>query len=342
MTNKNRKIKIVQIGLGHDHAPMALRSILKNEDVFEFAGLYLPENEEVDFKEKSDEFKDIKRISLGEILNDSEIQAVAIETEEKNLTNYSLLAAEHNKHIHMDKPGGFELSDFEKLVRTVKKKNLVFHTGYMYRYNPEVMKLKRQIENGELGKVFSVEAQMSPIFPSTPEKCQWLDGFKGGMMFFLGCHLIDIIVGILGIPDNIIPFIKRTGNNDTTSEDFGMAVLEYPNAVSFAKSCASEKAGGGRRQIVVCGTEKTVEIKPIEIYDEGSASQMCTDVAYYRDNTWAPDEKIRSKGFDRYDGMMRHFAACTVGEIQNEYTPDYELTVYKCVLKACGYDVDYK
>ncbi len=70
---------------------------------------------------------------------------------------------------------------------------------------------------------------------------------------------------------------------------------------------------GGRRQVVVCGTKKTIEIKPIEIYDDGSASQMCTDVAYYQNNTWEPDEKIRSKGFDRYDGMMSHFADCVNG-----------------------------
>ena len=43
--NDKNKIKIVQIGLGHDHAPMALRSILKQEDIFEFCGLYIPENE---------------------------------------------------------------------------------------------------------------------------------------------------------------------------------------------------------------------------------------------------------------------------------------------------------
>ena len=92
-----------------------------------------------------------------------------------------------------------------------------------------------------------------------------------------------------------------------------MAVFEYDNAVSFAKCCAAEVAGGGRRQIVVCGTKKTIEIKPIEIYDDGSASQMCTDVAYYQNNTWEPDEKIRSKGFDRYDGMMSHFADCVNG-----------------------------
>lgn len=340
--NEKRKIKIAQIGLGHDHAPMVLRSILKQDDIFEFRGLYIHENEIDVFSEKVSEFSYVKTITLEEILNNSEIEAVAIETEERFLTQYSLLAAKHGKHIHMDKPGGMKLSDFEKLIDVVKEKKIQFHTGYMYRYNPEVIRLKEQIKNGELGEVFAVEAQMSPVFPSTTEKRQWLSNFKGGMMFFLGCHLVDIIVSIMGIPECIVPFIKSTGIDGTTSEDFGMAVLEYKNAVSFAKCCAAEVAGGGRRQIVVCGTKKTVEIKPIEIYDENSSSQMCADVAYYQNKTWEPDEKIRSKGFDRYDGMMKHFADCIKLTIENEYTPDYELLVYKCVLKACGYDINYK
>lgn len=85
-----------------------------------------------------------------------------------------------------------------------------------------------------------VEAQMSQVFPSTTEKRQWLSNFKGGMMFFLGCHIIDIIVSIMGVPKNIVPFIKSTGIDGTKSEDFGMAVLEY-KMVSRLQSAVQQK-----------------------------------------------------------------------------------------------------
>lgn len=336
-----RRVKIAQIGLGHDHASMVLRCILKQSEAFDFQGVYLSESEELKYKEKVQEFSDIKRLTLNEILSNPKIEAVAIETEEENLTKYAILAAEHNKHIHMDKPGSMDFSDFERLVEIAKKNKLQFHLGYMYRYNPEVIKLKKAIKNGELGEVFSVEAQMSPVFPATTEKRLWLSKFKGGMMFFLGCHLIDIIISIMGIPENIIPYNKRTGIDGITSEDFGFAVLEYKNSVCFARCCAAEVAGGGRRQIVVCGTKKTVEIKPIEIYAKADASDMCTDVAYYQNNPWEPDKKIRSKSFDRYDGMMIDFAENIRGISKNEYDHDYELLVYKCVMMACGYDINY-
>lgn len=63
------------------------------------------------------------------------------------------MAAEHKKHIHMEKPGGVQLSDFEKLISIVKNNKTIFHTGYMYRYNPYISELKEQIKNGELGDI---------------------------------------------------------------------------------------------------------------------------------------------------------------------------------------------
>ncbi|MBQ7960807.1 MAG: Gfo/Idh/MocA family oxidoreductase, partial [Clostridia bacterium] len=115
-----KKVRIAQIGLGHDHAPNTLRSLIKQSDIFEFEGLCLPENEMV-YADKI-EAGEAKIISLEDIFENPEIEAVAVETEEKNLTKYALMAINHGKHIHMDKPGGTEISDFERLINGVKEK----------------------------------------------------------------------------------------------------------------------------------------------------------------------------------------------------------------------------
>ena len=41
----------------------------------------------------------------------------------------------------------------------------------------------------------------------------------------------------------------------------------------------------------------------------------------------------------RYDTMMEGFAAICRGERVNEYTPDYELTLFKYLLMACGENI---
>ena len=237
-----RKIRIAQIGTScNSHGTEIWNSLKRQSDIFEIYGYAMPENEKEKFPDYTEAFKDYPELTVDEIMQNPEIEAVVIETEEIYLTKYAMLAAEHNKHIHMEKPGSAVLSDFEKLIKTVAKNKTVFHLGYMYRYNPYISKLMDRIKAGELGEIISIEAQMSGYHPT--ELRSWLNQFPGGIMFFLGCHLIDLILQIQGIPERIIPLNKSTGVNNIDSTDFGMAVLEYKNGVSFAKTTSIECGG---------------------------------------------------------------------------------------------------
>ena len=328
-----RKIKIAQIGTSmNSHGNSIINSLKKNSDVFELVGYHFPEKEHEKFSGKLPMFEGIKELTLEEILNNPEIEAVAIETEELYLTKYALLAAEHKKHIHMEKPGGIVLHDFERLIEIVKNNKTVFHTGYMYRYNPYIMELKEQIKNGEFGEILSVEAQMNGMQPQKVR--QWLENFPGGMTFYLGCHLIDLIYSIQGRPKNIIPLNKCSGVDGVTAKDFGMVVFEYENGTSFAKASAVELGGFERRQLVVTGTKKTVELKPLEWWVKGG--KIVTERYVRDDANWlVVAEKEISEAVDRYDSMMLSFAQMVRGEKQNPWNYDYELELFKIILEAC-------
>jgi len=328
-----RKVKIAQIGTSQNsHGNNIFNTLKRNSDVFEIVGYALPENEREKFPERMESFEDYREMSVEEILNDPEIEAVTVETEEIYLTKYATLVATHKKHIHMEKPGGLELAAFEKLIDMIKNNGTVFHIGYMYRYNPYIMELKEQIQHGEFGEIVSVEAQMNCVHP--PKVRQWLENFPGGIMFFLGCHLVDLILQLQGKPENIIPLSRSTGHMGVTAEDFGMAVFEYPSGVSFAKVNATEVGGFARRQLVVAGTKKTVELKPLEWYEAGG---LFTGKVEYTSNNWH-DAGVAGKSdiIDRYDKMMTSFAAMVRGEMENPYTYDYELELYRTLMKVCG------
>lgn len=329
-----KRIRIAQIGTStNSHGNSIFHSLKKQSDLFELVGFALPENEREKFPERMSEFEGCRELTVEQILADPTIDAVAVETEEIYLTQYALLAAQQGKHIHMEKPGGISLPDFERLIRAVKAKQTVFHTGYMYRYNPAIIDLLDRIQSGELGEILSVEAQMSCCHPKALR--DWLANFPGGMMFFLGCHLIDLVLRIQGNPTEIHPLSCSTGLDGVQSEDFGMAVLTYPHGVSFVKTIATEKGGFARRQLVVTGTKKTVEIKPLEMY--GDPDLQYTTVTEYASDNWGDTGTTYStEQFDRYDAMMASFAAMVRGEKQNPYTYEYELQLYKTVLRCCG------
>ena len=138
-----RKIRIAQIGLNeYSHSLKVLRSLKKQSDIFDFVGYVLPEGEKERLPKAAAEIAAaVPEMTLEQILTDPTIEAVAVETDEIYLTKYAIMAAEHGKHIHMEKPGGRELEDFRTLIELVQKNGKVFHTGYMYRYNPFIQEL---------------------------------------------------------------------------------------------------------------------------------------------------------------------------------------------------------
>lgn len=328
-----KPVRIALIGVNEfSHSIQIHTRFQELPECFEVVGIAYPENEEQRLPHKVEKFTHLPRLTVEQILNDPTIEAVAIETDEVYSTKYALMAAKAGKHVHMEKPGGLELPVFEELVKTVKEKDLTFCVGYMYRYNPYVQELFSAVESGELGEIVSVEAQMSRL--DKLELRQWLGNFKGGMMFFLGCHLIDIVYRIKGAPQKVHVFNKTTGMDGVCAKDFGTVVLEYPNGVSFIRSNAIERGGFRRRQIVVTGTKGTWEIKPLEW---GKESAIVTSRNITMEEGWKiPGVDSITEPFDRYKTMLTHFARCVRKEIENEFTPDYELEVYKLLLQCCG------
>lgn len=305
-------------------------------EVFEIVGYAIVEDERETCADRLDVFSGYPEMTVEEILADGSIEAVTVETDEIHLTKYATLAIRAGKHIHMEKPGSPSLPDFEELIRAAKETGCVLHLGYMYRYNAAVSELIERVRRGELGRIICTEAQMNCIH--TSEVREWLTAFPGGMTFFLGCHLIDLVLQIQGEPLRITPYNKVSGKDGTSGCDVGFAVLEYPSGVSFIKTAAIEEGGFLRRQLVVTGERGTVELRPIERYIPNSGGLLVTDKRECIGKTgWSvPGVDSTSEPQSRYKDMMLAFAAMVRGERKNPYTPDYELTLFRAVLAACG------
>lgn len=329
-----KKIRIAQIGTSrYSHGGEIFDTLLRNSDVFDVVGYALPENEREKFPEKMRLFRDLPELTVDEILNDPSIEAVTVETEEIYLTKYALMAAKAKKHIHMEKPGGAIREEFEELISTVKKNGTVLHIGYMYRYNPCLIDIINRIKGGEIGDVISVEAHMSSL--RDIEHTSWLSSFKGGMMFYLGCHLIDLVLRIKGLPKCIIPINRSSGLYDCEGIDNSFALFEYETGASFVKTTQAEYGGFDRRQLVITGTKGKFEIRPLEIMLEypfmQTAYVKCSDPDFCDSG-----KRFISEPFERYTDMMRAFYKMASGQEENPFTPDYELTLHNTLLLACG------
>ena len=255
-----RKIRVGQIGIGHNHGEAKMKAVRKFPELFEVIG-YAEENERwIEKRGENEGYAGLPRLSVEEIIERSD--AVLIECDVWDLDKYARMCIEAGKHIHMDKPASESPEDFGAMLALAKKKELVVQLGYMYRYNPAVQRCFEHIKNGDLGEIYSINAEMSTFHPQSYKK--WLTNFGGGIMYILGSHLVDLIVYILGKPEKITTFMKHTGLDGVDFEDNNLAVLEYDKALARIFVSSVEVNGWGRRQLMVSGSKGTVDIRPLE------------------------------------------------------------------------------
>lgn len=344
---QKKKLRVIQIGTAHDHAADHVDTMHALPDDYELVGVYEPDpaRREAAAKRRSYDglrmsYDGVKWLTNEEILAMDDLDAVIIESDEMELVGYAQLFADKGLPIHMDKPCGVDYPAFRKLVETMREKKLPLHIGYMYRYNAAVKYCYDLKNAGKLGDIFSVEAHMSVLHNA--EKRAWLKKFKGGMMFFLGCHLVDLVYMMCGEPEEVIPYNMSTHNEGVDSEDYAFAVFKYQNGISFVKACASEVNGFDRRQLVVTGTKGTVLIKPIEARTGGPNVETLAlaHVTFIEDGMQhqfgKAGEDMTFGPFGRYLEMMQDFAEIVRGEHENRFSYDYELAVQRLLLQACG------
>lgn len=177
-----KRINIAQIGAGHDHATAVIQTLKLQSDIYNLIGYAVPEGKEEAYNRGRVAYDGVKRMTVDEILNYPGLDAVCIETEDNRLTEYARMAADAGLHIHMDKPGSVSDGDFLGLADLAKEKGVVLHLGYMYRYNPAILRLKEDIAAGKLGEIYAVEAQMSCLHST--EKRKWLADYPGVCCIF--------------------------------------------------------------------------------------------------------------------------------------------------------------
>jgi predicted dehydrogenase len=150
-------------------------------------------------------------------------------------------------------------------------------------------------------------------------------------MFELGCHLIDALVTVLGKPDAVTSHGRRIRPELDNLLDSQLAVFDYPQATATIQACAVEVEGEKRRQFTVCGTEGTIDIRPLE--PPKLLLALSKPKGTYRKGY---QEVTLPAMPGRYDDHLIELARIVRGEKQSEYPPEHDLLVQELVLRASG------
>jgi predicted dehydrogenase len=324
------RIKIGQIGVGHAHASKL--SVYRKSDEYEVIGIVEPDVELRSAAATQPAFRDLPWMTREQLLNFPGLQAVMVETRVRDLLATAEACVAAGKHIHLDKPAGESLPQFRRILADASRQKLMVQMGYMYRYNPAIVQLREFLRNGWLGEVFELHTVMSKTI--APAERQQLAGYPGGIMFELGCHIIDLVVGLLGKPTQVTAFRQHASSLTDKLLDNMLAVFSYPRATASVKTAAMEVEGFERRHLVVCGSEGTFHVQPLDnpkarvalSQPRGQWQKGYQDMTYPR--------------YTRYVDDAADMARVVRGEKPTDFPYEHDLAVQETVLRACELPLD--
>jgi predicted dehydrogenase len=321
-----RPIKIGQIGVGHAHASKL--AVYRQSSDFEVVGIVEPDAELRQRLAGQAAFRDLIWMTQEQLLNVPGLEAVLVETRVRDLLDTAETCIAAGKHIHLDKPAGESLAQFRRILESAERQKLLLQMGYMYRYNPAIVLLSQFLERGWLGEPFEVHTVMSKVVLADSRRD--MAEYQGGIMFELGCHVLDQVIKILGKPQQIHAFNQHVATVDDGMLDNMLAVLEYPRAIATVKSSAVEIEGFARRHLVVCGTEGTFHIQPLD--DPSARVALTAPRGSFRQGY----QEITFPKYTRYVDDAVDMARIIRGEKSPDFSYEHDLTVQSALLTACG------
>ncbi len=331
------RIRIGQLGIGHNHGAAKMAALRKLSDRFEVVGVAEPDPEWRRKRATDPAYQGLRWLTEEELLNTPGLEAVAVETDVPDLVPAAQRCLDAGLHLHLDKPGGESMGPFRALLETADRRGLVVQMGYMFRHNPALQLCCRAVREGWLGRVFEVHAVTSRM--DGMECRTWLSQFHGGAMYIFGGHLIDLVVTMLGRPDRVTPFLRQTWPEKDNLMDNGLAVLEYPHATATVRTAVVEYEGFRRRQFVVCGDQGTVDIRPLEpVGKDAPPTVVRLTLSRARESFAAGYQEIVMPTLPgRYDAQLIELAQVIRREKENPYSSEHELIVQQALLEASGY-----
>lgn len=200
----------------------------------------------------------------NDVLADDSIDAVVVAT--PTVTHNAIVksALERRKHVLVEKPVTTNSQEADALAKLAEETGRVLMVGHVFLFNGAVRRVKRYLDDGDLGRLYYVSMQRTNLGPIRMDVNAAWD---------LASHDISITSWWIGKNATHVSCIGGNWINPGV-EDAVFATLRYPDGV-LVNLHASWLNPRKARDITVVGDKKMLTFddmnmnEPIRIYDKG-------------------------------------------------------------------------
>jgi UDP-N-acetyl-2-amino-2-deoxyglucuronate dehydrogenase len=159
-----------------------------------------------------------------------EIDVVSICSPNGLHAEHSILSLKAGCHVLCEKPMALTVSDCTAMINTAERANKRLFIVKQNRFNPPVVAVKDLIDQGKLGKIYSIQLNCFWNRSADYYKNSWkgTKDLDGGTLFTQFSHFIDLIYWFLGDIESLKAY---TGNFDHQGliefEDTGVVIIKF-------------------------------------------------------------------------------------------------------------------
>ncbi len=250
LKNKNlKKINVAVIGLGY-WGPNLLRNFVEINDYNVKYGCDLIEE---NLNKNISKYPSIKFTkNYSEILEDKEIDLIAIATPLSTHFKLAKLALLAKKHVLLEKPMTQNSKQAAELIRISEKVKKILMVGYTFVYSDSIRKIKKTLDNKDLGQIYYYDSTRINL---------GLIQKDINVIWDLACHDLSIINYLFkNKPISIQSFGSKFTNNN--QEEIGHLIINFQDNLT-AHINASWLSPVKIRSIIIGGSKKMITFDDI-------------------------------------------------------------------------------
>jgi predicted dehydrogenase len=172
--------------------------------------------------------------SYEAVLKDSEVEGVLLTTPHTLHADHVAAAAEAGKHVFVEKPFTLTVADARRAAGACRRAGVVLAVGHGRRRQGANRALKNLIQDGALGRVVQLEANISSDSGFKMKPGGWRTDPReqpAGAMTGLGIHHVDTYQYLLGPIARVAAFSARQVLRDIDIYDTTGIIFEFASGV---------------------------------------------------------------------------------------------------------------
>jgi predicted dehydrogenase len=176
-------------------------------------------------------------IKEAELLADPEVEAVYIASPVACHTRQIKMAADAGKHILCEKPITLNVKQAKEAVAACRQNRVFLQEGYMMKFHGAHTTIRQLIDQGKLGKIVYMRAQLSGWYPRI--EGAWRQDPRtggGGALIDMATHLYDLLEYFAG-PVRRVTAVTGNLVQDYKSEDASTTLLEFRSGAQASVDC---------------------------------------------------------------------------------------------------------